>query len=210
MSDIGNYFSKERLKSIGERAKDVLLKPKETFELIKGEFVTAQDLILGYIAILAIIPAVASLIGICAVGVPVGWMGRARVPFGIGLTRVIVQYVLTIAGVYILSLIINAFAPNFSGVKNNIAALKVAVYSSTPLLVAGILYIIPSLGILVFIIGLYGLYLLYVAIPIMMECPPEKALGYTVLVIVAYIIIYIIIGVIAGAITQTSTGGLRI
>jgi len=185
MSEIGNYFSKERLQSLGERVKNVILKPKETFELVKGESVTSRDLIIGYLAILAIIPAVASLIGMSAVGYSVGWVARVRVPIGNSIARMIIQYVLTIGGIYVLGLIINALAPNFSGVENNIAALKIAVYSSTPMLVAGIFYIIPALGILVFIAGLYGLYLLYVGIPIMMECPPEKSLVYTIVVIVA-------------------------
>jgi len=199
MSEIGNYFSKERLQSLGERVKNVILKPKETFELVKGESVTSRDLIIGYLAILAIIPAVASLIGMSAVGYSV-------VPIGNSIARMIIQYVLTIGGIYVLGLIINALAPNFSGVENNIAALKIAVYSSTPVLVAGIFYIIPALGILVFIAGLYGLYLLYVGIPIMMECPPEKSLVYTIVVIVAYIVIYLIIGAIAGAVTGTYMG----
>ncbi len=206
MSKTGDYFSKERLQSLGERVKNVILKPKETFGIVKDESVTSRDLIIGYLAILAIIPAVASLIGMSAIGYSVGWVGRIRVPIGNSLARMIVQYVLTIGGIYILSLIINALAPSFSGVKNNIAALKIAAYSSTPMLVAGIFYIIPALGILVFIAGLYGLYLLYVGIPIMMECPPEKALVYTIVVIVAHIVIYLIIGAVTGAITGTYMG----
>jgi hypothetical protein len=41
---------------IVERVKAVLLRPKETFELIKTESATTQDLILNYLAILAVIP----------------------------------------------------------------------------------------------------------------------------------------------------------
>lgn len=206
MSEIGDYFSKEKLENVGERVKNVILKPKETFKIVKNESVTSRDLIIGYLAILAIIPAVASLIGMSAVGYSVGWTGRVRIPIGNSLARMIIQYVLTIGGIYVLGIIINALAPNFSGVKNNIAALKIAVYSSTPVLVAGIFYILPALGIIVFIAGLYGLYLLYVGIPIMMECPPEKALIYTIVVIIAYIVIYLIIGAIAGAVTGTYIG----
>ena len=71
---------------------------------------------------------------------------------------------------------------------------------------AGILHIVPALSVLVIIAGLYGLYLLYLAIPIMMECPREKALVYTVTVIVANIVISVIIGAIAGAATATRFG----
>ncbi len=41
---------------IVERVKAVLLRPKETFELIKTASATTQDLILNYLAILAVIP----------------------------------------------------------------------------------------------------------------------------------------------------------
>lgn len=188
------------------RVKAVLLRPKETFQLIKTESATTQDLIFSYLAILAVVPAVASIIGMSVVGVSVPFMRAFRFPLINSLSRAIVQYVLTLVGAYVLGLIINALAPTFSGVKNNIQALKIAVYCATPTLVAGILHIIPALGVLVIIAGLYGLYLLYLAIPVMMECPKEKALVYTVTVIVVNIVISIIIGAIAGAITASGFG----
>ena len=191
---------------IVQRVKAVLLRPKETFELIKTESATTQDLILNYLAILAIIPAVASIIGMSVVGISVPFMRMVRFPLLNSLSRAIVQYVLTLVGVYVLGLIINVLAPTFSGVKNNIQALKIAVYCATPTLVAGVFYIVPALGVLVLIAGLYGIYLLYLATPIMMECPREKALVYIVAVIVANIVISVIIGAIAGAATATRFG----
>ncbi len=188
------------------RVKAVLLRPKETFQLIKTESATTQDLIFNYVAILAVIPAIASIIGMSLVGVSVPFMRMVRFPLINSLSRAIVQYVLTLVGVYVLGLIINALAPTFSGVKNKIQALKIAVYCATPTLVAGILHIVPALGVVVIIAGLYGLYLLYLAITVMMECPKEKALFYTVTVIVVNIVISIIIGAIAGAITASGFG----
>jgi len=187
---------KEEKMSITERVKAVLLRPKDTFNTIKSEPTTTQVLIFNYLAVLALIPAVASTIGMSIMGVP----------FLYSLSRAIVQYFLTLIGAFVLGLIINALAPTFSGVKNNTQALKVAVYCATPTLVAGILYIVPALGVLVLIAGFYGLYLLYLAIPIMMECPPEKALVYTLAVIVANIVVSLIIGAIAGAATATGFG----
>ncbi len=62
---------------------------------------------------------------------------------------------------------------------------------------------LPS--VLVIIVGLYGLYLLYLAIPIMMGCPKEKALGYTVVVIIVNIVVSI---VIAGLVSLVPGVGL--
>lgn len=192
--------------SIAERVKAVLLRPRETFNTIKSEPTTTQVLIFNYLAVLALIPAVASIIGMSVVGVSVPFMKTVRLPFLNSLSRAIVQYVLTLVGTYILGLIINALAPIFSGMKNNTQALKIAVYCATPTLVASILYIVPALGVLVLIAGIYGLYLLYLAIPIMMECPREKALVYTLAVIVVNIIVSLVIGAIAGAATATGLG----
>ena len=184
------------VKEIAQRVKEVLLKPRDTFAVIKAETVTSRDLIFNYLAPLAVIPAVASIIGMSAVGIRISVMGTFRIPLINSLSSAVLQYILTLIGIYILGIIINALAPSFSGKKNEIQALKVAVYSATPSLVAGILHILPALGILVLIAGLYGLYLLYLAIPTMMECPPEKALGYTVVIIIINIVIFLIIGVL--------------
>jgi len=194
------------VKKIAQRAKEVLLKPRDTFRIIKTETVTPRDLILNYLAPLAIIPAVASIIGRSAVGIRFSLTGILRVPLINSFSSALLQYILTLIGIYILGLIINALAPSFSGKKSEIQALKVAVYSATPSLVAGILYILPALGILVVIAGLYGLYLLYLAIPIMMECPPEKALGYTIVVIIINIVISLIIGALASFVPGVGMG----
>ena len=192
--------SMDVIKSVAQRAKKVLIKPRDTFAAIKQEAVSPRALVLNYLAILAILPAVGSIIGMSAVGIRVSIFGTFRVPLISSVSGAVLQYVLTLIGIYILGLIINALAPTFSGVKNEIQALKVAVYCATPALVAGILYIIPPLSVVVMIAGLYGLYLLYLAIPIMMDCPQEKALGYTVVVIIVDIVISVIIGALVSAI----------
>ena len=194
------------VKKIAQRAKEVLLKPRDTFAVIKTETVTSRDLILNYLAPLAVIPAVASIIGMSAVGIRISIMGTFRIPLINSFSSAVLQYILTLIGIYILGIIINALAPSFSGKKNEIQALKVAVFSATPSLVVGILYILPVLGILVVIAGLYGFYLLYLAIPIMMECPPEKALGYTVVVIIINIVISLIIGALVSFIPGVGMG----
>ena len=194
------------VKKIAQRAKEVLLKPRDTFAVIKTETVTSRDLILNYLAPLAVIPAVASIIGMSAVGIRISVMGTFRIPLINSFSSAVLQYILTLIGIYILGIIINALAPSFSGKKNEIQALKVAVYSVTPSLVVGVLYILPVLGILVVIAGLYGFYLLYLAIPIMMECPPEKALGYTVVVIIINIVISLIIGALVSFLPGVGMG----
>ena len=74
-------------------------------------------------------------------------------------------------------------APNRTAAR----AMKVAVYSFTPAWVAGVLRIIPALGVLAILGAFYGFYLLYLGLPALMKAPKEKAAGYTVVTIVARI-----------------------
>ena len=72
----------------------------------------------------------------------------------------------------------------------------------TPGWIAGIFLLIPLLGILTFIIGLYGFYLLWVGLPPLMKSPEEKSVVYTAAIVICAIIISFVIGwavrVIAG------------
>ena len=181
-----------------ERVKNIILKPKDEWQVIVGETTTVKDLYLTYAMILAAIPAVAGFIGMCFIGY--SFLGTTvRVGVVTGVAGMIVQYLLALGSVYVPALIIDALAPNFGGEKNFIQAFKVAVYSATAAWLAGIFSIIPALSILG-ILGLYSLYLLFVGLPILMKAPAEKALGYTVVVIVCAFVIGVIVAVISGAV----------
>lgn len=179
------------------RVKNILLQPKTEWERIARETPTIKALYLGYVAILAAIPAICAWIGMSLVGINVLGM-HYRIPVGSGLAHAVVAYVLTLVGVFVLALIIDALAPTFGGQRDRLQALKVAAYSGTPGWLAGVLLLVPTLGILRIIASLYGLYLLYLGLPHLMKSPQDKAVGYTVLVIVAAIVIFIVIGAIAG------------
>ncbi len=171
------------------------------------EKVITADLYKSYIAPLAAIGPVASLIGLSVFGVSVPMLGTYRVPFGTGILHALVRYVLTLAGVYVLALLINALAPTFAGEKSESQALKVAAYASTAGWVAGIFGLIPALSALG-ILGLYSLYLLYLGLPVLMKVPQEKALGYTGAVVVAAIVLFAVIGVASGAFVSYPRPGM--
>jgi Yip1 domain len=190
-----------------DRVKRILLSPRTEWGVIDAEQTTPAALYTGYIAPLAAIGPIAQLIGHTVFGIPVPFVGTYRVPFGSALTGAVTGYVLTLAGTYILALIIDALAPTFSGQRNQIQALKVAAYSSTAAWVAGIFALIPWLGFLG-IVGLYGLYLLYLGLPVLMKAPREKAVAYTAVVIVAAIVLFMIVGIIAGRFTGIPNAGV--
>lgn len=182
--------------NITERIKGIILRPQEEWEAIAEERTSIAELYKNYIVLLAAIGPAAAFIGLSIVGVgtPVG--GTYRIPIAAGLVHAVVQYGLTLAGVYILALIIDALAPTFSGEKNIDQAFKLAAYSYTPGWLAGIFALIPLLGILG-ILGLYGLYLLYVGLPVLMKSPTDKSMGYTIAIIIAAVIIFVVIGAVS-------------
>jgi hypothetical protein len=195
--------------NIIERVKRILLSPRTEWEVIDAESTTPAELYTRYIAPLAAIGPIAQLIGYSAFGITVPFVGTYRVPIGSAITQAIVMYILTLVGTYVLALIIDALAPTFSGQRSQIQALKLAAYSLTASWVAGIFALIPGLRILT-LLGLYSLYLLYLGLPVLMKTPREKALGYTVVVIVAAIVLSLITGAIAGVFLSVPAAGLTV
>lgn len=189
-----------------QRVKQILLSPRTEWQVIEAEPTTSAELYKTYIIPLAAIGPISQVIGYSVFGITVPFVGTYRVPIGSAISGALVAYVLTLAGTYVLALIIDGLAPTFNGQRSQIQALKVAAYSSTASWLAGIFALIPGLRLLA-ILGLYSLYLLYIGLPIVMRSPRDKALGYTVVVIVAAIVLFMIIGVIAGRFLAVPTAG---
>lgn len=182
-----------------QRVQDILLRPKPTWDVIDNEPATVQGLYTGYICILAAIPAIAGFIGSLAFG-----GGFAL----FGLVGALVSYVLSLVGVYIVSLIADALAPSFGGTKNPIQALKAVAYAQTAAWVAGIFNIIPVVGgLLAALGGLYSLYLLYLGLPKLMKTPEDKGIVYTIVVVVLAIVVFFVISAIVGTIVALGAAG---
>src|SRR6516162_5431624 len=89
-----------------ERAKNILLKPGAEWDKIAGEASTIQDILKNYVLILAAIGPIASLIGRLAFGYGFGF--RPNPIYAVA--SAIVMYVVTVAGVYVTALVIDALA----------------------------------------------------------------------------------------------------
>lgn len=183
-----------------DRVKSILLNPKPTWAAIEAEPATPAGLYKDYLVWLAAIPAVCGFIGMSLIGVG-GFGITVRVPLLLGLANLVVSYVLSLVGIYVLSLIVNALAPRFGGVQSPIQALKLTVYASTAALVGGVFSLLPALSILGLLAALYSIYLIYTGLPVLMKNPPEKSMVYTVVVLIAGVVI----GLILGAVTALFT-----
>ena len=191
-----------------QRAKDILLKPKETWPVIAAEPATTQSIYVPYVLALAAIGPIAGFIGGQAFGFTM--LGVTYHPPLVGaLVSAIVTYGLSLATIFILALVIDGLAPNFGGQKDQVQALKVAAYSATAGWVGAIFGILPALSVIGLLFALSGLYLLYLGVPVMMQAPQDKALGYTVVVIIVYIVLFLIVGAVVGALAAPSLITIR-
>jgi hypothetical protein len=181
--------------SLIDRVKNIILTPKTEWPVIDREPGDVPYIFTNYVAILAAIPAICGFIGLSIVGISLPGVGTVRMSVATGLLSAIVGYLLTFAIVYVVALVVDALAPTFSGRKNFESALKVTAYSYTPSWLCGIFLLIPSLRLLT-ILGLYGLYLLWLGLPVLMKSPQDKSLPYTAAVVVCALIIQIILGLI--------------
>jgi hypothetical protein len=194
--------------NIVDRAKNMLLQPAQEWPVVASEATDTQSLFLHYAVPLAAIGPVAAWLGNSLIGISVPLLGTYRTPMAAGLAFAVVSYVLALVGVFVVGLIVNALAPTFNGQKNATQAMKCAVYAYTPAWLAGILHLIPALGMLVVIASLYGLYLLYLGLPELMKSPAEKSVPYTVVVVLCAIVLGVVLSALGGA-TALLTPGLR-
>lgn len=184
--------------NIVTRVTNIIMRPKAEWPVIDAEPTTIADIYRNYVVILAAIPAICSAIGLFLMG---NGFFHFSAAFIIGQT--ILSYVLTLVGVYLFALVLEALAPNFGGTKDRVKAFKLAAYSWTAAWVAGVALIIPLLGILVFVAALYGFYILYLGVPVLMKVPHDKSVVYTIVAVVVMIIIYFLIATIASRIMWT-------
>jgi hypothetical protein len=197
--------------SIVERAKNICLTPSTEWTVIDGESTPAGSLIAGYVVPLVAIGAIAGFIGGSIIGRSLPFIGTYRVGMVPGLVLAIFSFVMAVVSILILTVIINALAPTFGGTSNSSQAMKVAVYSYTPAWIAGVLNILPLLGVLAFFAALYGIYVMYLGLPRLMKCPADKALGYTAVVVICAIVLSVVVsaaGAVIGGLGMLGSGAL--
>lgn len=190
---------------IVDRAKAIILTPKTEWPVIDAEPATIGGIFTGYVLLLAAIPPIAGFLGGQIFGFGAfGFSYRPSLVGGIALA--LTQYVMSLAGTFLLAVIINFLAPNFGGQRDKLKAMKVAAYSGTAGWLAGIFSLLPPISFLG-LVGLYSLYLLYLGLPRLMRAPQDKAIVYTIVTIVAGALLFLIAGLVTAPITRYATFG---
>ncbi|HVX98757.1 MAG TPA: Yip1 family protein [Pseudorhodoplanes sp.] len=174
-----------------ERAKNIVLLPAREWRLIERESGEPGFVFGRYVAPLALIPAIFGFIGQSVIGISVS-AGTFRVPLLPGAVNAILSYLFSFVIVYLTALVIFALAPLFDGDRYFPNALKLAAYSFTPVWLVGVFLILPGLQFMA-VFGLYGIFLLWVGMPVLLRAPLDKAVLFAGAVAVAAILITLIL-----------------
>lgn len=198
---------------IVSRAKNICLTPTTEWPVIAAETTPPATLITEYVVPLAAIGAVAGFVGGSIIGVGLGFLGGSvRTPIVVGLTLAVVSFVMAIVGCFIVAFIVNALAPSFGGEKNFIRSLQLVAYSFTAAWVAGIFHLLPVVGsLLALAAAIYSLYTFYLGAPILKRCSQEKAVAYTIVVVLCAIVLgsvlsYVVFSVFMGGAMMGTMG----
>src|SRR5881396_1468429 len=116
--------------SLRDRVKNILMQPRREWRVIAREPSSVAELYLSYVAPLAAIGPLASVVGLSVIGYGSPVTARYRVALG------------SLIGVYVLAFVIDRLTPIFSGWEDKAQAFKLAAYSSTAAWLAGVFRVI--------------------------------------------------------------------
>lgn len=173
------------------RVKLVFTDPTGLWPVVKAEPADFRSLCMDYVVVLAAIPPVCTWIG---------WSFLGPGPIFGGLVLALVQYVLTFVALFVMTLVAEKLAPSFQAVLSNSDAAKLFVHVAMPGWVAGVLNLIPALAPLALLVGIYGLYLLWIGLKEMSAVPDDKHALFFGVLLVTTIVFFILVGAIGAAI----------
>ncbi|HUC40260.1 MAG TPA: Yip1 family protein [Gemmatimonadales bacterium] len=181
------------MESLVSRGKSVLFEPRTSFKEVDTEFTKPGAIWGKYVIPLAAIGPIAGAVGRFLFGARIAGTSVGGSSFDVTAAAMyaVIAFILAVVAVFALSKIISLLSPQFGGQRNDVQALKVAAYSSTPAWVAGIFSLHGRFLMVQIIVSLYSLYLLYAGLPILMKVPKDRAMGYTAVVIIAAVVIFL-------------------
>ena len=165
------------------RAKAILVDPAAAWLRLEKDIGDPAYLLSRYVAVLALIPALSSFVGATLIGVVAPSGVTLRADLFAGLFGAIFGYATSCAIVLLLGLIIDLLAPLFAGRRDFESAFKLAVYSFTPLWLAGLFLLLPGLRFLL-LTGVYGIYLFWLGVPRLTKVPEGQAANFTAIVVI--------------------------
>jgi hypothetical protein len=190
--------------SIVQRVKNIIIKPTDEWNVIAAEPATIGRLFTGYAAPLALIQLGSAilftgLLGISALdmmglgsGMPTGLVAIA--------SSAVVDFILSLVTLFMMGMIVKRVSPSFNGNSDQVQAMKLMTYASTPSWVVALVGWIPFLGALLsFAAIVYVVYLIYLGLHPVLGVPKEKVAGFTVVIVLIYVVLALVLsGIVVG------------
>lgn len=164
----------------------IMTHPDAEWAAIRKQKSSFRQVFLSHVPFLAAIPALASFFGLTQVGWSIGDGAVVKLTVNSALSLCALTYVALLAGVYVLGEFINWMAKTY-GVegdeeRRHYSGTALAVYITTPLMLAGAVTAYPMLWLNVVVIMAavaYSVYLIYEGVPILMSLDKERAFMYS-------------------------------
>ena len=175
--------------SLIDRIRNIIVTPKTEWLVISKEVETPTHLLLKIVIPFLLLDAAAVFIGYGFIGVDALLFKISGIKWGAWFA--IRQLLAGISGYYLATYVIDMLAPAFSSEKNLGRSAQLVAYSSVPLWIMSVFSIVPTLGI-VKILGLYGIYIFYLGLPLQKKTPEEKQLLYLVVSLLVSITVLLV------------------
>jgi|SRR5690606_20680337 hypothetical protein len=195
----------------------VFINPDREWQRIRNERHSFLRVFMVHTPLLALIPAVAAYYGLTHVGWSFGTGGVVKLTSNSALWLCVAAYLALVAAVYILGEYINWMSRSFGVAddanQRHYEGTALAVYSSAPLMLAGIVMVYPQLWVVtsVFILAAcYSVYLIYEGIPILMNIPKERGFIYASSVLTIGLVLAVVVLVAAVIVWSSGMGPVYI
>jgi hypothetical protein len=171
--------------------------PDSEWDEIRREHEKPARLYVAYVLILALIGPVCAYISTAHFGWTVGTnQPLIKLAPASAMQLSVLTYLAMLVGVFALGFAVNWMARTYGAREESDAAngIALAAYSCTPLFLAGfgLLYPVPWFNALVFLAAaVYGAYLMYDGLPIVMNIPREQAIMYACALLTVALVILV-------------------
>ncbi|WP_193165952.1 Yip1 family protein [Microbulbifer hainanensis] len=184
--------------------------PDREWAAIRADKHSFKQVFLSHVPFLALIPCIAGYIGVTRFGFELGGHLTRLTPPSAAVLAVVTYFAMLI-GVYLLGEFINWMARSY-GVEGDeptrhYEGTALAVFVTTPIFLASIVVLYPHLWLTVTVIGLaglYSIYLMYEGIPILMNMDKDRAFLYASAVVTVALIM--MVTVLIGSVLLWSMG----
>jgi hypothetical protein len=190
----------------------IMIHPDSEWKAIRAQRKSSHmDVFASHVPLLALIPTVSAYIGVTQVGWAIGDGEVVKLTAMSAATLCAMTYLSLLVGIYIFGEFINwmerTFGVSDSPEERHYEGMALAVYVTTPLMLAGIANLYPALWVVataMAIAGAYAVYLIYEGIPILMNIPEERGFIFASSVITAGLVL--LVTVLVGSVILWTMG----